>query len=77
MLSIGYRYPNQHMAEGYNAVDSPMWSHKAFAALALPEGDSFWSAAAEPLPEVFRPCAPQVIGAGDLIVQHVGTDVYL
>lgn len=43
VLTIGYRYPNLHMAEGYNASGSPMWCLMAFACLALPADDPFWS----------------------------------
>ena len=50
VLTIGYHYPNQHMAEGYNAAGSPMWCLMAFACLALPESDDFWRAEAAPLP---------------------------
>lgn len=46
VLSVGYKYPNQHMCEGYNAAGSPYWCLMAFACLALPEGDPFWSAGA-------------------------------
>lgn len=44
VLSIGYGYPNLHMAEGYNAPGSPYWAMKAFLALALPEEHPFWAA---------------------------------
>lgn len=50
ILSIGYRYPNLHMSEGYNAPGSPYWALKTFIVLALPASHTFWSAAAEPLP---------------------------
>lgn len=42
VLSIGYHYPNLHMAEGYNAPGSPYWALKAYAVLAIPEKDRFW-----------------------------------
>ncbi len=45
VLTIGYNYPNLHMAEGYNAPGSPYWAMKAFACLALPEEHPFWQAA--------------------------------
>ena len=44
VLTIGYAYPNLHMAEGYNAPGSPYWAMKAFACLALPEDHPFWQA---------------------------------
>lgn len=50
VLSIGYYYPNPHMAEGYNAAGSPMWCLMAFACLALPEEDPFWDVSPAPLP---------------------------
>lgn len=50
VLTVGYRYPDLHMAEGYNAAGSPMWCLMAFACLALPEDDPFWRAPCQPLP---------------------------
>ncbi|MBP3427660.1 MAG: DUF2264 domain-containing protein [Clostridia bacterium] len=47
VLTIGYHYPNLHMAEGYNAPGSPYWAMKSFAALALPEDHPFWLAEEE------------------------------
>lgn len=43
VLSLGYKYPNQHMCEGYNAAGSPYWCLMTFACLALPENNAFWS----------------------------------
>lgn len=43
VVTVGYRYPNQHMCESYNAAGSPYWCLMAFACLALPEDDSFWT----------------------------------
>lgn len=48
ILTIGYGYPNLHMAEGYNASGSAYWGMKAFAMLALPEAHPFWQAAEQP-----------------------------
>lgn len=50
VLTIGYKYPNLHMAEGYNAAGSPMWCLMAFACLALPADDEFWACGASPMP---------------------------
>lgn len=50
VLTVGYHYPNLHMAEGYNASGSPLWCLMAFACLALPEGDGVWQVEAAPLP---------------------------
>lgn len=47
-LTIGYGYPNLHMAEGYNAPGSPYWSMKAFLCLALPKEHPFWQAEEKP-----------------------------
>jgi hypothetical protein len=49
LQSIGYRYPNLHMAERYNSPNSPLWALKAFIPLALPPTHPFWQAAEEPL----------------------------
>lgn len=51
VMTIGYHYPNLHMAESYNAAGSPMWAFMAFACLALPECDAFWQAPSLTLPE--------------------------
>ena len=50
VLTVGYHYPNLHMAEGYNAAGSPMWCLMSFACLMLPESDPFWSCDAAALP---------------------------
>ncbi|MFT3783314.1 MAG: DUF2264 domain-containing protein [Nibricoccus sp.] len=50
LLTIGYAYPNLHMAESYNSPDSPYWALKAFLPLALPDAHPFWRANEEPLP---------------------------
>ncbi len=49
LQTIGYRYPNTHMAERYNSPNSPLWALKAFIALAKPENHPFWRAEEEPL----------------------------
>ena len=49
VLSLGYKYPNQHMCEGYNAAGSPYWCLMTFACLALPEDNAFWSVPASEL----------------------------
>jgi hypothetical protein len=50
LLTIGYAYPNLHMAESYNAPGSPYWALKAFLPLALPDDHPFWRADEAPLP---------------------------
>ncbi len=44
VMTIGYGYPQLHMAERYNSPGSPYWAMKAFAPLALPETHPFWAA---------------------------------
>lgn len=52
ILTIGYGYPNLVMGERYNGPGSPYWAMKTFAILMLPDDHPFWSADAEPLPEL-------------------------
>ena len=68
ILTIGYHYPNLHMAEGYNAPGSPYWGMKVFLCLAMPENHPFWQAEekAPDLPTVSRqPHARQLIVRSD------------
>jgi hypothetical protein len=53
IMTVGYSYPNQFMAERYNSSGSPWWAMKAFVTLALPKDHPFW--AAEELPLENRP----------------------
>ncbi|MGN0162352.1 MAG: DUF2264 domain-containing protein [Candidatus Ornithomonoglobus sp.] len=53
-LTVGYRYPNLIMAEHYNSPGSPNWGLKFFAMLALADDAPFWSAEAEPMPELAK-----------------------
>lgn len=53
LLTLGYAYPNQLLAERYSSTGSPWWSMKAFAPLALGADHPFW--AAEELPMPTRP----------------------
>lgn len=50
VLTIGYGYPQQYMAEQYNAPGSPYWGLKVFLLLALPDDHPFWSAEAPRCP---------------------------
>lgn len=50
LLSIGYKYQNLNMAEGYNAPGSPYWALKVFLVLAVPENHPFWTSKEEELP---------------------------
>ena len=49
LLTIGYAYPNQFMAERYNSTGSPWWAMKAFNPLQLPADHPFWTAEELPL----------------------------
>ena len=70
VLSIGYRYPNLHLAESYNAAGSPMWSLKAFACLSLPKAHPFWTLEPAPLPAAIAEPSVRGIGHGDMLVQR-------
>ncbi len=50
ILTVGYRYGQQNMAENYNAPGSPYWGLKVFAFMALPSEHEFWTAKAAPMP---------------------------
>jgi len=52
ILTIGYRYPNLHMAETYNAPGSPYWALKIFLVLALFDNHIFWNEISLPLPQL-------------------------
>lgn len=52
ILTIGYRYNQLTMSEGYNAPGSPYWCMKAFAFMMLSEEHIFWKVDALPLPEL-------------------------
>lgn len=67
ILTIGYRYPNLHMAESHNAPGSPYWSLKAFAFLMIPDDAPFWQAEIEPLPEL-EPL--KLLRRGEMLVQR-------
>ncbi|MBP1559747.1 MAG: DUF2264 domain-containing protein [Oscillospiraceae bacterium] len=69
ILTIGYGYPNLIMAEAYNAPGSPYWAFKTFAFLMLPDEHPFWSAEAEPFPEL-APLSSQPFG--DKLMYHYG-----
>ncbi|OZJ01643.1 hypothetical protein BZG36_05441 [Bifiguratus adelaidae] len=44
ILTVGYAYPNQFLAEMYNSTGSPLWAMKAFTPLLLPPDHPFWTA---------------------------------
>ncbi len=72
-LSVGYDYPNLHMAEGYNAPGSPYWAFKSFLPLALPEGHPFWQAEEKSFeaPPLFRDPSARMLIARDPSGRHV------
>ena len=67
VLSVGYGYPNQHMAEQYNGSGSPYWAFKAFIFLALKEDHSFWLAEEKPLPKLQK---SKVLKQAMMIIQR-------
>ena len=69
VLTIGYHYPNLHMAEGYNAPGSPYWAMKTFLCLAMPDEHPFWQAE-EREPDV--PNTSRQIHARQLIIRADG-----
>lgn len=70
LLSVGYRYPNQIIAEGYNAPGSPYWATKTFLPLALPETHPFWMAEETKL--VVAPIVSQVSRRGLVVCRDEG-----
>jgi hypothetical protein len=59
LLTIGYAYPNQLMAERYNSSGSPWWAMKAFTPLQLAADHPFWTA--EELPLIRNPVSAHPI----------------
>jgi hypothetical protein len=51
ILTLGYAYPNQFMAERYLSPGSPYWCMKAFSPLSLPLEHPFWAAEELPVPD--------------------------
>ena len=51
LLTIGYGFPNMHIAEQYNSPASPYWAMKIFGALAQPETHPLWTSIEQPIPE--------------------------
>lgn len=74
ILTIGYAYPNLHMAETYNSPGSPYWALKFFLPLALPASHPFWQAEEAPLPSlelVHAQKHPGVVICRDEAAQHI------
>jgi Uncharacterized protein conserved in bacteria len=72
ILTIGYKYPNIHMSEGYNAPGSPYWSLKTFIILALPDEHEFWKVKEEPLPKLE---SIKTLEYADMVIQRRLNDV--
>ncbi len=72
VLTLGYAYPNMNMNEEYNSASSPYWAFKSFIILALSDNHKFWSAEAEPLPELEN---LKYIPECDMIIQRRKEDV--
>jgi len=68
VLSIGYRYPNLLVSEGYNSAGSPYWAMKAFLPLALGEDHPFWKAEEEE-PEKRKPVV--ALAEPGMVMQHL------
>lgn len=72
LLTIGYAYPDLHMAESYNAPGSPYWAMKAFAFLMLPDEHEFWKVQAAPLPKLE---GLKRLACGEMLIQRRYRDV--
>ena len=68
LLTIGYKYPNQYMAEGYNSPSSPYWCLKAFFILMLPKEHEFWKVDEAPLPRMDK---LKLLKPADMLIQHM------
>ena len=66
ILTVGYGYANEIMAEEYNAPGSPYWALKPFLILALDDAHPFWQSEELPLPE--RPAHHAIKHARQLAV---------
>lgn len=66
ILTVGYGYANEIMAEDYNAPGSPYWACKTFLILALDESAPFWLSDEMPLPQ--RPPLRLIRHAGQIVV---------
>ncbi len=62
VLSIGYRYGNPRLAEGYSSPGSPYWAMKAFLALAVAADHPFWQTREAPQSPVNGPMVQSVPG---------------
>lgn len=72
ILTIGYRYPNLHMSESYNAPGSPYWSLKAFIILALPYNHPFWNVDIEEFPALDK---QKLLPEAGMVIQHNGSNM--
>ncbi|MGN0244086.1 MAG: DUF2264 domain-containing protein, partial [Lachnospiraceae bacterium] len=73
ILTIGYTYPNLHMAESYNGPGSPYCGLKAFLILALPDNHPFWLVSEEPLPQLENQMR---VKKANFFITHRGEQVF-
>lgn len=69
ILTIGYGYPDLVMGERYNGPGSAYWALKTFAVLMLPDEHPFWSAEAEPMPQLKEQAA---LPYADMLIHRYG-----
>ena len=74
VLSVGYAYPNQVIADIYNAPGSSYWALKSYLVLALGDDHPFWQAEESPLPHE-ELCLSEKTGG--FIVSRSGNDTQL
>lgn len=72
IMTVGYCYNDLIMAENYNGPGSPYWCMKAMLLLALPDEHEFWSAVAEPMPQLEQ---IKVLHEPKMIVRRTHDDV--
>jgi hypothetical protein len=75
LLTVGYAYPNQFMAERYNSSGSPWWAMKAFAPIQLAADHPFWMA--EELPLASRSAVATMPVVGMVFYHQPGHTVLL
>ena len=72
ILTIGYRYPNLHMAESYNSPGSPYWCLKMFILLAADDDHPFWYADIEAFPKLNH---LKLLPEAQMLIQHFGNHI--
>jgi hypothetical protein len=68
-LSVGWLYPNLHMAEDYNSPQSPYWCMKTLIAVALTSDNPFWAAQETAYPDSL-PATITLRPPGHIICNH-------